>query len=178
MLRVFEASSPRVEVDGRTVLAVVNGMLVGSVAQELLEAQGLSGVKPEAWYPQQAWLNVYRAINDELGPDTLYSIGRRIPQSAEFPEQMYDVPTALSAIDVAYHKAHRNGEIGEYRYLELGLDHYQIHCDNPYPNIFDLGIVTSLVERFRGRLQFRITMLQRGAGRLWDNACAFDISRA
>lgn len=178
MFRVFQASSPTVEVDGRTVLAVSSGMLVASVARELLESCGLSVVESTAWYPQQAWLDVYRKIHDCLGADTLYSIGRRIPYSAEFPdEQMFDVPSALQAIDVAYHKAHRGGEIGHYKFIERGLDHYEVHCDNPYPNQFDIGLISSLVERFHGRLQFNVNFKQDAADPEQDNACIIEVVR-
>ena len=165
--------------DGRTVLAVSSGMLVGAVARELLESCGLSSIQPAEWYSQQAWLDVYRKIHDYLGPDTLYSIGRRFPYSAQFPdEQMFDVPSALQSIDVAYHHAHRGGEIGEYKYVEVGLDHYEIRCNNPYPNQFDIGIIASLVERFHGRLQFRVNMKQPAAQPDQNNACVVEIVRA
>lgn len=178
MFRVFQASSPQVEVDGRTVLAVTSGMLVGSVARELLESCGLSAVQQAEWYPQQAWLDVYRKINDCLGADTLYSIGRRIPYSAAFPDdQMFDVPSALQAIDVAYRNAHRGGEIGHYTFLERGLDHYEVCCDNPYPNEFDFGVISSLVERFHGRLQFHIRIKQDAADPEQDNTCIIEIVR-
>lgn len=178
MFRVFQASSPEVEVDGRTVLAVVSGMLVGSVARELLTSCGLSLVQTAQWYPQQAWLDVYRKIHDHLGPDTLNSIGRRIPYTADFPdEQMFDVPSALQSIDVAYHLAHRGGEIGQYKFVEVGMDHYEIHCDNPYPNEFDIGIIASLVERFHGRLQFNVNMKLPASEPERDNACIIEIVR-
>jgi hypothetical protein len=178
VFKAFQASSPEVEVDGRTVLAVTSGILVGPVARELLESCGLVDIQPEGWFNQQAWLDVYRKINDYLGPDTLYSIGRCIPYSAEFPaDQMHDVATALASIDVAYRNAHRNGEIGCYRYVEAGLDHYEIHCDNPYANQFDLGIITSLVERFHGRFQFETRVKSPAANPDEDNACIFEIVR-
>lgn len=178
MFRLFQASSPDVEVDGRTVLAVSGGILVGSVARELLESEGLADVTPDSWFSQQAWLGVYKCIHDELGADTLYSIGRRIPYSARFPDdQMVNVSSALESIDIAYHEAHRGGEIGEYKYLEVGLDHYEIHCDNPYPNEFDLGIVTSLVERFRGRTQFDVRIKQAPEDPHENNFCIIEAIR-
>jgi hypothetical protein len=178
VFKVFQASSPEVEVDGRTVLAVTSGILVAAVSRELLESCGLSAVQPAGWYKQQAWLDTYRKIADHLGADTLYSIGRRIPYSAQFPdEQMFDVASALESIDIAYHTAHRNGEIGHYKYVEVGLDHYEIHCDNPYANEFDLGIIVSLVERFMGRMQFDVNVKQPAANPEEDNACVFEIVR-
>lgn len=160
------------------MLAVSNGMLVAPVARELFESCGLIDVQQTEWFCQQRWLDVYRRIHDHLGADTLYSIGRRIPYAAEFPEErMNDVPSALESIDVAYHLAHRGGEIGHYKYVELGLDHYEIHCDNPYPNEFDIGIITSLVERFRGRLQFDVRMKRAAPNPVEDNACVVEIVR-
>jgi len=178
VFKAFQASSPEVEVDGRTVIIVSSGMLVGPVARELLESCGLVNVQPSGWFNQQAWLDVYRRIHEHLGADTLYSIGRRVPYAAEFPEeQMVDLPSALASIDVAYHTSHRGGEIGHYKYVEVGLDHFEIHCDNPYSNEFDLGIVTSLVERFQGRHKFRVHMKQPATDPLQANACIIEIVR-
>jgi hypothetical protein len=178
MFKAFQASSPKVEVDGSTVVAVTSGIIVGAVARELLSAAGLADVHQGGWYPHQLWLNVYRSIHDHLGADTLYSIGRRIPYSADFPAQrMVDVATALAAIDAAYQTAHRGGDIGEYRFVEVGQDHYEIRCDNPYPNEFDLGIVTSIVELYRGRNQYQIQFASRPTDPLIDNACVIEIAR-
>jgi hypothetical protein len=101
-----------------------------------------------------------------------------VPYAAEFPEeQMIDVSSALQSIDVAYHVAHRAGEIGHYKYVEAGLDQYEIHCDNPYSNDYDLGIVTSLVERFRGRFQFDVRMKKHAGNPGEDNSCIIEIVR-
>lgn len=178
MFKAFQASSPEVEVDGRTILAVSSGMLVADVSRELLESCGLAEIEPSGWYLQQRWLDAYRKIHELLGADTLYSIGRRIPYSAEFPdEQMFNVPTALQSIDIAYHNAHRNGEIGHYKFVEIGLDDFEIRCDNPYPNEFDLGIIMSLVERFRGRMQYKVGYKQAAVNPAEDNSCVFEIMR-
>ena len=167
MFRPYEASSTSVEVDGRTILAVVNGMMIARVGAELLAREGLRDIQPDGWYDQQAWLNVFRTIADRLGEDTLYSIGYRIPYSAEFPaDRMHDVATALESIDIAYRNAHRGGEIGCYEYSRYELDSHQIRCDNPYPCAFDMGIVWSLVERFRGSQKYEVYHLNAK-----DRAC-------
>jgi hypothetical protein len=91
---------------------------------------------------------------------------------------MIDVATALQSVDVAFQMAHRGGEIGHYKYVDAGLDHYEIHCDNAYSNDFDLGIITSLVERFQGRLKFQVRMKLAAAAPELDNACIIEIVRA
>jgi len=178
MFKVYHAHSPEIEVDGRTLIADISGMLVGSVARHLLAEQGVHEVDPTRWYPQQAWLNVYRSINEQLGSDTLYSIGRRIPYTADFPDDsMFDVPSALAAIDVAYQGSHRGGEIGHYKFIERARDDYEIHSANPYPNEFNLGIISSLVERYRGRVQYHVGYKIRAENPDENNACVFEIIR-
>jgi hypothetical protein len=177
MFKVFVAHSPEVEVDGATMLADVSGMLIAPVARHLLAAEGLGSVRPGHWYNQQAWLNVYRAIHEHLGDDSLYAIGRRIPYAADFPaEQMYDVPSALAAIDYAYHNSHRGGEIGHYRFVERGRDDFEVHVVTPYPSQFNLGIVSSLVERYRGRMHYHVSLRVKPANPHQDNTCIIGVA--
>jgi hypothetical protein len=176
VFKAFQASSPQVEVDGRSVLANTDGILVGAVRRELFMSCGLHTMEPQGWSSQQQWLDVYRMINDNLGPDTLFSIGRRIPYHADFPaDQMHDVPTALASINVAYHNAHRGGEIGHYKFVSRDTHHFEVHCDNPYPNEFDMGIIMSLVERFRGRNQYQVRIKSYPDNPLEDNSCVFEV---
>lgn len=178
IFRPFEASSPDVEVDGRSVESVISGMMLRSVGLELLRRHGIEPSASRRWFSMQAWLNVFRTISERLGPDTLYSIGHRIPVVADFPaETMKDVASALRSIDIAYHNSHRNGEIGCYQFIENGDGSYVIRCNNPYPCDFDLGIIHALVERYRGS---QIYMAQHvpGACRKYGGAeCRYQVTR-
>jgi hypothetical protein len=178
VFRPFEASSSAVQVDGRTVLSVISGIMIRSVGQELLRREGLSELTSDGWFPQQAWLNVFRVISERLGTDTLYSIGYRIPTSAEFPDHaMKDLATALQSIDIAYQNSHRNGEIGCYEYRQVGEDCYQVRCNNPYPCDFDLGIISSLVERFRGSQLFTVAHVPGACRKLGGADCRYQVTR-
>ena len=178
IFRPFEASSSAVEVDGRTVHSVISGMMLHSVGRELLRREGLDPLKPERWYPMQSWLNVFRTISERLGADTLYSVGYRIPQAAEFPAHMMkDVSTALQSIDIAYHHAHRNGDIGCYEYSQVGEGIHQIRCNNPYPCDFDLGIIDSLVDRFRGSQVFNVVHVTGTCRKLAGAECRYQVLR-
>ncbi len=178
MFRPFEASSSKVEVDGRTVVAVLGGMMIRGVGLELLRKEGIVEPNGARWYNMQAWLNVFKRISERLGPDTLYSIGYRIPSAAAFPEEaMRDVASALQSIDIAYHNAHRNGEIGCYEYSEPQPGIYCVRCDNPYPCDFDLGIISALVDRFKGSTQYSVSHVAGPCRKRGGDECRYHVMR-
>ncbi|MDH3347022.1 MAG: hypothetical protein OEM02_02825 [Desulfobulbaceae bacterium] len=146
----FKAYSDGVEVNGETVLSVLEAMSVfRAQAEKILEENGLINPEPGKWYNQQAWLNAFKYIADEIGPNTLYSIGRKVPESAQFPADIDSIEKALGAIDVAYNMNHRGGKIGHYSFELTGLKSAKITCNNPYPCDFDNGIIESMAKKFQ-----------------------------
>jgi hypothetical protein len=146
---LYKAIDPKVEVNGETVLSVVDGCVDREFAVQALERSGITHPKPGQWYPQQAWLNAFKAIGEKMGDATLNVIGRRIPENAQFPPQINDLQKALSAIDMAYHMNHRHGEIGHYTLKDFGEKSAHMVCNNPYPCAFDRGIIDTMANRFK-----------------------------
>ncbi len=145
----YIAMAPGVEVNGQTVLSVVDAMSIKRRGLQILAENGIDNPKPGEWYKQQDWLDAFRIIGDEIGPSVLYSIGRAIPENAQFPPEIDDIEKALSAIDVAYHMNHRGGEIGTYGFEKVGDKHVKMVCANPYPCDFDRGIIESMAKKFK-----------------------------
>jgi hypothetical protein len=149
-MKPFEASSPKVEVNGETVLSVLAGMGAASTrAHRVLTTHGIPDPKPGQWYPQQAWLNAFKELSDTLGPNTLYQIGMKIPEQAKFPPQIQTIEQALAAINMAYQMNHRGGEIGSYEFKPAGNAGGKMVCRNPYPSDFDRGIIQAMANRFK-----------------------------
>lgn len=147
----FVAMSPEVQVNGETVRSVLLGMgTFRPRALTILKAHGIDNPTPGLWYSQQGWLDAFRHIADEIGPNTLYQIGMKIPQAANFPPEIHSVEEALEAIDIAYHMNHRGGELGHYTYESAGPTTARIVCDNPYPCEFDRGIIQAMVRSQAG----------------------------
>ncbi|MEL7001960.1 MAG: hypothetical protein AAFN93_04400 [Bacteroidota bacterium] len=163
-MKQFVAENPDIEVNGSTVLSVVDGMgAIKNIALRILWENGIEVPKANQWYSQQRWLDCFKELSCNVGPNTLFGIGLAIPDNAIFPEDIDSIQKALESIDVAYHMNHRlhekilydslSGEklvgIGNYKYEETGQYSANIICDNPYPCEFDKGIITTMARRFR-----------------------------
>lgn len=159
----YKAFNLTVEVNGQTILSVVKGMPgYESTALKILNNKGISDIKEDNWYPQQAWLDAFKEISDKIGTNTLRSIGAKIIESAEFPPNVNSVESGLASLDVAYHMNHRamgkvlfnpqSGQmldgIGHYHFEKKGENEFVMNCENPYPCDFDKGLLKGVVEKF------------------------------
>jgi hypothetical protein len=146
----FQAFAEGVEVNGETVLSVLNGML-GSreIARGILAKHGIADPQPGQWYPQQAWLDAFKDIADQVGVTALLEIGKTIPESAQWPPGTDSIEKAMALIDVAYHMNHRGGEIGHYQFKDRGDRAGAMICHNPYPCNFDWGLVGAVANKFK-----------------------------
>jgi len=154
-----------IEVNGETVLSVVDGMgIFKNRALDILSKHGISQPEPGKWYPAHVWLDSFKTISEMIGTATLFLIGKKIPENAQFPPDIDDIEKALQAIDVAYHMNHRiNGlemfnpktgkmteGIGHYKFEKAGDKKARMICDKvPYPCDFDKGIIEAMAKRFK-----------------------------
>jgi len=142
-----------VEVNGQTVLALINGVSESYKERifNILAKHNILDPDAGKWYKQQNWLDCFHDISDKIGKFTLFSIGKTIPESAVFPEDIDNLEKALNSIDVAYHINHRGGEIGYYKVLSFNTEERTaiMECKTPYPCHFDRGIIMSMVRRFK-----------------------------
>ena len=160
----FKAFVQGVEVNGETVYAIVDGMgNFKATALRILADNGIDQPQPGHWYSQQAWLDSFLAISKRIGPATLFVIGQKIPENAQFPPALDTIEKALQGIDVAYHMNHRlSGEvlfnpatgqmkegIGHYSFRSTAATKAEMLCNNPYPCEFDKGIIDAMVRRFK-----------------------------
>jgi hypothetical protein len=168
----FKVFEPGIEVSGASLGAVVDGFRkYPTVATKYLTRHGLvksvagkaSDIDRDGWYRLEDWLAAYEGIANEVGWNSLFGIGKSIPENAPFPPHVNDIHSGLGSIDVAYHMNHRkNGTvmfnpetgqklegIGHYGYEPVSGDNRIICvCENPYPCDFDRGLVTAMATRF------------------------------
>lgn len=160
----YVAKRPGIEVLGKSVLATIQAMgRYEILALNALARQGIVSVRPEGWYPQQAFLDAFRAVAHELGENTLFAMGKKIPDLTGPPPEVTTIDVALSTIDEAYHSNHRDAQgplldpvthavregIGHYAFRRDGPRTAVMVCDTPYPSDFDRGIIAGVARRFR-----------------------------
>ncbi|MCB1172769.1 MAG: hypothetical protein KDK39_04350 [Leptospiraceae bacterium] len=189
----YQAFTEGVEVNGETVLSVVEGLgAFKGRALTFLADNGIENPVPGQWYSQQAWLNAFKAIAESTGEFTLYNIGRKIPENAQFPPEIDSIEKALQAIDVAYHMNHRlhqqvmfdptNGRmiegIGHYYYEPQKERKVIMRCENPYPSEFDRGIIEAMANRFKPAGSFVMVHLDRSQPmrKSGGESCSFVVS--
>ncbi len=149
-MKVFESSSPNVEVIGDSILALVDGMgAFRSGALQILRDNGVADPQGGKWYSQQGFLKAFKEIFEKIGPNTLKVIGRTVPERALLPPTINSIATALSAIDQAFHMNHRGGEIGHYEFKKIGTNSILLRCSNAYPCTFDLGLIMGFANKFK-----------------------------
>ena len=149
----FIPFAPNVEVNGETVLSIVNAFpeYLMDLAYKILSHNEISNPVPGEWYSQKAWLDAFKEISTKFGANTLFEIGKVIPANANFPPDIDTIEKALASIDIAYHMNHRNGDIGFYKLASINYDTKEaiMRCKNPYPCDFDRGIITTMARKFR-----------------------------
>ena len=145
----YQALSPRSEVKGNAIIAILDGIMHRDLAEQILAKHGIIEVIPEQWYPEQSWLDAFSEISAELGDSALYAIGRAVPSVIDIPPDKSDAISALERLDAIY-QAHHRGKSGGYGVEILGPNSAKIVSHNPRPCAYDMGFITAYIELYNG----------------------------
>lgn len=152
------------EVYSGTLFSVLKATVAQVVLAERASAAHLgSQLDDNAWYSVTAYLNLFFELEKVIGINTIFAMGKKIPEIAMWPPDITNIAEALASIDTAYHMNHRlNGRpmvdlatgtmlegIGHYHFRLDGRRRAVMVCDNPYPSAFDHGIITGTARKFR-----------------------------
>jgi hypothetical protein len=168
----YDQCEPGIEVSGESLGATVDAFKqYPSIVTKYLALHGVlktvngkqETIDRSAWYPLDKWLAAYQAIAKDVGVNSLYTIGKKIPENAVMPPHINDLKMALTTLDAYYHFVHRkNGAImfdPATGVMLEGIGHARceysdeqrkalIIMETPYPCEFDRGLVTALAARF------------------------------
>ena len=132
---------------------------------ERLNATG--DLDPEAlkttWVSMPDWIAITHEMVADVGPSTVYTIGKKITERAMVPPEIDSAAAVLMGMDVAFHMNHRREGVVMFDpqtgTMLDGIGHYQceLHadgnaatmtCSTPYPCEMDRGILAGFASRF------------------------------
>lgn len=117
---------------------------------KILASVGIPNLEPDAWYDIEIMPKFYARIAQDFGPNTIFDLGKAIPDKAIFPPGIDSIESGLSSINVAYNMNHKDGYVGFYKMVSHDLEQKKIimQCYNPYPCDFDRGLITAMGRKF------------------------------
>lgn len=171
-------TNPAVEVSGSVVLSMVKVMgAFQSVALRVLAKNGIVEPRADRWYSHQDFLNSFKTLIEEVGPNTVLQIGRQIAQQGKIPPDIHTPEEALQALDLAYYSQHRGGEVGHYTFISTGERSGTMICTTPNPSDFDRGLLQTLVEQLAPGRLVEVALDPRAESRTrGGKSCTFLIS--
>jgi hypothetical protein len=194
------ASVLNIEVSGMAMSSFIKAFrLFPGVLTKYLIKYGISrdeqsaSIEPGAWYPLSGWIALTKAVEREVGPNSLFAVGQNVPGLAaytpELQDQLSTIEGAMRVLDVGYHMNHRKNGVRMFnpangQMLE-GIGHYgvqrtegQRHAmaifDNPYPCDFDRGILTAAVKISEPRA--KVTHSGTSCRKRYDPCCTYAIT--
>ena len=116
-------------------------------AEQALADHGLVDVHASGWYPLAAYADVMRDLEHRVGPNTLFRIGKEIPNHIELPPGLDTFERVAASFGPAFSMNHRNAGNGGIDYELTGPDAATIVSGTPYPCDFDRGVILGFFQK-------------------------------
>lgn len=158
-----KSSYPGFDVAGTAAMAILSAMgPYRNIAEKALAKHAIWKIEPEGVYSLDAALGVFDTLIEATGTNTIFAIGKKVPDHATWPDGIDNIFQALQSVDIGYHLNHfKNGKpmfdpstgamvegIGHYHYKAEGPRRIVMVCDNPYPSDFDRGLISTFARRY------------------------------
>lgn len=130
-----------IEVSGGNILSMLAAMgPFRKRGEQLLAEQGIRNVTAEEWYPLEAYVRALETIGERMGPNTLFQIGKQIPDHVMLPPGIDTFEKVAASFEMAFDMNHRGGDAGKISYQMTGDRSVTIVTGTPYPTDFDKGV--------------------------------------
>jgi len=157
--------------------AVRGGVIVSALAamgpfrrrgEKALAEHGIDVVDVEKWYPLGSYLEALEAIGERMGPNTLFQVGRQIPNHVALPPGPSSFASVLAAFETLYGSSHRGVPDGAITHELISDRSGRIISATPYPSGLDRGVIVGL---FLHLLGVRVIVEEDGECGKEDRGC-------
>ncbi|HEX6039543.1 hypothetical protein [Longimicrobium sp.] len=140
--------SPDATVSGGNILSMLAAMgPFRRRGEQILEENGIRDVQADGWYSLQAYVTALQAIGSKMGPNTLFQIGRQIPNHVPLPPGIDSFEKVLASFGIAFDMNHRGAEAGAITFDVKNPRSATITTGTPYPCDFDRGVIVGFFQK-------------------------------
>jgi hypothetical protein len=139
---------PDALVSGRDVLSMLAATgAFRKTAEQLLHEHGITGVEGAGWYSLPAYAETLRELEQRVGPNAVFRIGKEIPSHIELPAGLDTFEKVAASFGPAFAMNHRNAGNGSLEYEITGPESATIVAGTPYPCDFDRGVIMGFFQK-------------------------------
>lgn len=109
--------------------------------EQILVDHGISDVAPDQWYPLHAYIASLVTIREKMGPNTLFQIGRQIPNHVPLPPGIDTFEKVMGSFGIAFDMNHRGWKPNAITFKIDDPNQGTITTGTPYPCDFDRGVI-------------------------------------
>jgi hypothetical protein len=144
-------AAPGADVIGSQILVTIEALgTYKDTGYRMLEECGLSDIKPDQWYSQQAYCDYLESIETKIGKATLVVVGKNVAAAAKVHFDIDTVEKWMASAAQIYQRNHRNVPKNEgWAYKMTGPSSAILTCNEPYPDSFIRGLAYGFVRRFQ-----------------------------
>lgn len=149
-MALYQVQDENTQVHAGSAKVILEGLAhYRYLREELIQEYGLHSY--EGWHPMSKALSMFKKLEEMLGPEAIYSIGKSIPIKMGFNPAIHSLKEALTWIDELYHQFLKGGEAGAYLLDEYDEDRQRalIRSTTPYPTELEFGIIESVANHYR-----------------------------
>ena len=139
--------APDATVSGGNILSMLAAMgPFRKRGEQILQEHGIFEVTPDGWYPLAAYVRALRAIGEKMGPNTLFQVGRQIPNHVPLPPGLDTFEKVLASFGIAFDMNHRGAQPGAITFEMKNPRVATIVTGTPYPCDFDRGVIAGFFQ--------------------------------
>ena len=143
-----QSVAPDATVTGGNILSMLAAMgPFRKRGEQILEEHGITEVHPDRWYPFASYVAALGTIGKKMGPNTLYQIGKQIPNHVPLPPGLDTVEKVLASFGFAYDMNHQGTPHGVITYKLDDDRHATIVSGTAYPCDFDRGVIQGFFQK-------------------------------
>ena len=137
------------QVIGQVMQAFIENIRSEDV-KPVLEQHGLTEIKPDEWYPQSLFAEIYDELERDGQGQNIVAIGMKTLDTLEFPEGTNDIMGALQVLPAMYQQIHQGiGDNEGWRIEKVNDKHIRVTFNSPYSDYAAYGYLYSIARRFR-----------------------------